>query len=271
MTLVNVEPSSLVVVDDQCAAVERWAEQCQSIPELRDASHKLAAIDEYLSRTSTEGRARVAAAQRRLEVRIGTLLGPADNGGDRKSDQFIREVTELTPNERTTFRKMAEHVEIVEGAIAESTDEQPASRRKVMERVRASKPSRRLPLPATARRAAWELSRAVDRVERITTDDRFDANRDVIVSVFREQLSRTAEVVDRLMVHKMLTTRGSLAGTPSPESKARVALEALLVSEVDDAWFARVTSAVLDLAIYAGGDIDKLKIVCAEVDQGAGR
>lgn len=70
------EPSSLVVVHDQCAAVEAWAEQCDSVPELKDAANKLAAIDEYLLRTATEGRGRVAEANRRLEVRIGVLLGP---------------------------------------------------------------------------------------------------------------------------------------------------------------------------------------------------
>lgn len=42
------EPSSLAAVDDQCASVEAWAEQATSIPELRDANNKLAAIGEYL-------------------------------------------------------------------------------------------------------------------------------------------------------------------------------------------------------------------------------
>lgn len=135
MTLVNVEPSSLVAVDDQCSAVERWADQCQSIPELRDAGNKLAAIDEYLSRTSTEGRARVAAAQRRLEVRIGVLLGPASPNG-KGLGSFANDPSELTKDERHAFRKMAENEDVVEATIAESTDEQPASRRKVTEAIR---------------------------------------------------------------------------------------------------------------------------------------
>jgi uncharacterized protein (DUF2252 family) len=41
------------------------------VAELCDAGNRLAAIDEYLSRTSTEGRSRVAAAMRRLEASVG--------------------------------------------------------------------------------------------------------------------------------------------------------------------------------------------------------
>lgn len=81
MTIVEIyeaEPTSLVAVTDQCMAIETWAAQCDSIPELKDWKNKLAAVDEYLARTSTEGRARVAATMRRLEVRIGELLGPPE-------------------------------------------------------------------------------------------------------------------------------------------------------------------------------------------------
>lgn len=78
--IVATEPTSLVAVEDQCLRVEMWAESATSIPELRDAGNKLAAISEYLELTSTEGRARVAAAQRRIEVRIGQLLGPTEPG-----------------------------------------------------------------------------------------------------------------------------------------------------------------------------------------------
>lgn len=104
------EPSSLVEVDSQCAAIEVWAEQCESVPELRDAGNRLAAIDEYLNRTSTEGRSRVAAAMRRLEARIGSLLGP------RPANQHVPSVaTEcIDKHQRSEFRAMAEHPEVVE-------------------------------------------------------------------------------------------------------------------------------------------------------------
>jgi hypothetical protein len=131
------EPTSLVAVNDQCAAVEAWAEQCQSIPELQDATNRLAAIDEYLSRTSTEGRGRVAAAMRRLEVRIGELFGapmtPSEAGATKGTGRDQELVDSGT---KAIFRRMAENPGVVEDVIAEATDEAPASRRKVTERIR---------------------------------------------------------------------------------------------------------------------------------------
>ena len=164
---VSTEPTSLVAVAFQCASIERWADTCDSIPELRDANNKLAAIDEYLNRTSTEGRARVAEAQRHLEVRIGTLLGPADLGGDRKSDQFTREVTDLSANERSQFRAMADNADVVDAVVAESTDEAPASRRKVMKAIKQR--VRKQPVPLTeeeleAERLEAELEQRVQRL-----------------------------------------------------------------------------------------------------------
>jgi hypothetical protein len=132
--VVTHEPTSLAAVHDQCAAIEAWAEACQSVPELRDASNKLAAIDTYLERTSIEGRARTAAAMRRLEVRIGQLLGPAEKG--RPSNGNVPREEHLPGNRRHDFRQMAEHEDVVEDVIADSTDEDPASRRKVTEAIR---------------------------------------------------------------------------------------------------------------------------------------
>ena len=132
------EPASLVEVDAQCSAVEAWAAACESIPALCDASNKLAAIDEYLARTSTVGRARVAAAMRRLEVRIGELLGPARTGDNQHTNEpsFANDGS-LTRNQRREFRQMAEHPEVVEEVIAQSSDQRPPSRRSVMQRLAA--------------------------------------------------------------------------------------------------------------------------------------
>lgn len=147
MTLMqlNSEPTSLVAVHDQCAQIEEWADQCHEVAELREAANRLAAIDAYLERTSREGRGRVAQTLRRLEVRIGEALGPAEMGGDRRSDQFMHEGTDLTPNQRSEFRRMAENREAVEDEIADSSDEQPASRRRVMDAIkrRVQPPPRR--------------------------------------------------------------------------------------------------------------------------------
>lgn len=144
MSLVIPEPTSLVTVDDTCETVEAWADTCESIPQIRDAANKLAAIDEYLARTSTVGRARVAAAQRHLEVRIGVLLGPAPGQGSRTSH---RDEKSLHAQQASDFRSMAGHPEAVEATIAESTDENPPSRRKVMDKIRkaTARDPRRIP------------------------------------------------------------------------------------------------------------------------------
>lgn len=134
------EPTSLVAVHDQCDALEQWAEECESVPELRDAGNKLAAIDEYLSRTSAEGRARVAAAMRRLETRIGQLDEKRKPG-----PSSCLASNELSKKQRHQFRQMASHPEVVEEVIAESTDGAPASRRKVLDRIRSAKESHPLP------------------------------------------------------------------------------------------------------------------------------
>lgn len=159
--VVTTEPASLVAVHDQCAALEAWAEQCSSVAELRDASNKLAAIDEYLARTTTEGRGRVAAAMRRLEVRIGKLLPPSHRGKVRNRGD------ELNHRQETEFRQMAEDEDTVEDVIAGSDDEKPASRRKVMRAIRGDKPAatntnigdtRTLPRPV-------ELARVLTRLD----------------------------------------------------------------------------------------------------------
>lgn len=58
----------------------------------------------------------------------------------------------LTRNQRYEFRLMAAHPEIVEQVIAESTDEQPASRRKVMAAIRRSMGAERSASMAAASR-----------------------------------------------------------------------------------------------------------------------
>lgn len=206
--VVATEPTSLVAVEDQCLRVEMWAESATSIPELRDAGNKLAAISEYLELTSTEGRARVAAAQRRIEVRIGQLLGPAEHGGDRGNQHTGGKSVasdlpdDLTPNQRSDFRRMASDPDEVEAQIAASTDDAPASRRKVTEAIKNksehTKP-RRSPLPEQADRAGWEFRRAVERLERIYADDRFAANREQVAAVLRGHLTYATEVLPDLL------------------------------------------------------------------------
>lgn len=130
--LATREPSSLVEVHDQCQAVEAWAEECDSIPAIQDVSNRLAAMDEYLLRTSKDGRARVAAAMRRLELRIGDLL-PCEQG--RRTDlepPYHGKEVKLNERQRAEFRRFAANRDIVEATIAGADDKAPPTRRAVI-------------------------------------------------------------------------------------------------------------------------------------------
>lgn len=128
------EPAALDLaqVADLAQAITAWADTIDDVAAIRDTAARWAAITEYVRRKSTQGLAVAEAALRRLEVRVGVLLGPAVNGGDRRSDQFDRDRTDLTPDARREFRTLAEHADVVEQVIAESTDQRPPSRRRCL-------------------------------------------------------------------------------------------------------------------------------------------
>lgn len=127
------QPTSLVEVETRCDQIDAFWPQCETVAHVQEGQAILAAWDEYLARTSKDGRARVAASMRRGEIRIGELLGPAKPGPQPESS-FASEDS-ITANQRHEFRQMAQNPDLVEDAIAESTDEQPASRRKVTKRI----------------------------------------------------------------------------------------------------------------------------------------
>lgn len=136
--VVATEPTSLVAVEDQCARIEAWAETCANVAELRDAMNKCSAISEYLRLTAAEGTARVETAKRRLEVRVGVLLGPAQLGGDR-SEQVDRGQPDINKATVSHFRAMAADPDTVEEVIAASSDTEPPSRRKVMDAIKSKR------------------------------------------------------------------------------------------------------------------------------------
>lgn len=165
------EPISLAHITAQCRSIEVWAEHCDSIPDITDARNKLAAIEQYVAATSKDGRAQIAAAQRRLEIRIGILLGPAKAGNPTGANQHggtssAIEDPPLTKDERSQFRKMADHPEIVDAVVDESDDETPASRRRVLDeinRTRQAPPADPTPDEVHARSvalAAKEIAKA---------------------------------------------------------------------------------------------------------------
>lgn len=133
------QPGSLAEVDSSCGQVEAWAANCDSIPQIQDAKNRLGAIDEYLARTTKEGRARVAAAMRRLEVRIGELLGPPEPGKRTDLQEPVgrdQQVPEMDRKTKHDFRQMAANPDVVEQTIEASDDDNPASRRKVMTNIK---------------------------------------------------------------------------------------------------------------------------------------
>lgn len=94
---------------------------------------------------------------------------------------------------------MAEHPEVVEQVIAESTDDEPASRRKVVNMIPKAGGPRRSSLPDSAKRAGWDFRKSVERLERIYADDRFPANREQVAAQLRGHLSYAIEVCQHLL------------------------------------------------------------------------
>lgn len=156
-------PVTAVQVAEQCRSIEAWASQCDSVDEIREADNRLAAIAEYVKRTSTEGRARVEAARRRLEARIGQLLPPSENKGPATRNRDDG----LSRQQKNDFRKLADHPEIVDAVIDDSDDESPASRRRVLDeinRVKQTPPPPETPAERDARERAEADRRSADRL-----------------------------------------------------------------------------------------------------------
>lgn len=166
--VVATEPTSLVAVEDQCFRIEAWAETCDNVAELRDAMNKCSAISEYLRLTATEGTARVETAKRRLEVRVGVLLGPPVVGGAHQVDRDQPGV-EIDKAVRSQFRAMAADPDTVEEVIAASTDHNPPSRRKVMDAIKSKrKPPDEADVLKRLSRAAVEVR--VDKVKAMAAE-----------------------------------------------------------------------------------------------------
>lgn len=137
-TMVIPEPKDLDLdgVATFARGVRDYAERCDDIAELDDIRARLTAIETYLARRNEKAVRALAATERRLEVRIGVLLGPAKIGGDRRSDQVGRDQPDrLTKDQRHDFRKMAQHMDNVDVANAVKGG---ASRAEVLRRIDAA-------------------------------------------------------------------------------------------------------------------------------------
>lgn len=144
------EPKELspVRLNELCTAAEAWASTTDSIAAIRDTVNKFDAIARYMQLTATDNLAEVEATKRRLEVRIGQLLGPAPTpheSGARKGSLTNEPSGELTPNQRHDFRQMAENPDIVDDIINQSDDHNPPSRRKVTDEIKRRKRAKAQP------------------------------------------------------------------------------------------------------------------------------
>ena len=130
------QPSQLVDVLNLCQSVEAQLPHVDDVAALKDAAAKMRAIDQYVALTSTEGRQAIAATVRRIEIRVGEVIGQAAIGRPSGETLVTTNVSELDARERHDFRQMAAHPDIVEAEIARGTDERPTSRRQVMLAIR---------------------------------------------------------------------------------------------------------------------------------------
>lgn len=136
--------SSLAIPDPSAVDLDRarelasaivvWAEECDDLTALEDARAKVAAIETYLRRRGEAVAAEIATADRRLEVRIGALLGPAPGAGPGRGKTSV--APDLSRHNRHEFRQMAEHQDVPEVADAINNG---ASRREVLGRIKSHK------------------------------------------------------------------------------------------------------------------------------------
>ncbi len=180
------EPSALDVATVGALGAEllTWAESTDDVAAVRDAANRWAAITEYVRRTSREGVAEAEAALRRLEVRVGQL-----NERPGQGSRTSAHAQKLEPSRAREFAEMADHADVVEDVIAESTDADPPSRRKVLTRIRERKQAAET---ATAR--AEDRQWAADLRERAGSDPAEDRRRQQI----RMDVRAAIDAIDHL-------------------------------------------------------------------------
>ncbi len=113
-------------------SVIEWAGSCEDVSELEDARAKVAAIETYLRKRDAQAAAALAAADRKLEARIGDLIGEPVVGSHSSAD----EGGTLTKDQRHQFRQIAQHQDVPEVAAAIDKGE---SRSSVLGKIKAHK------------------------------------------------------------------------------------------------------------------------------------
>lgn len=149
------QPDTLTIAEarEVCASVVEWANQCDDAQTVLRAREAFRVVAEYLriNDAAREGEA----AMRYLEMRIGELAGPAVMGrptnGEGKLPSSV--TNDLHHGRLHEFRQMAAHPEVVEQVIADSTQQSPPSRNKVLNAIRELE---RVATEARAERDAFE-------------------------------------------------------------------------------------------------------------------
>lgn len=137
------------------AGVERWMTGVYETAPLLHAHAQARAIIDYFDRKPVAGARLVHATARRLEMRLGELLGPAKPRGG-----HVRMSDGMTSSERSTYRLFHAHRDVVEQVIAASTDAQPASQRRLRAAIDEATGK---DLEAAARRRRGQLQRVAER------------------------------------------------------------------------------------------------------------
>lgn len=129
-------PEHLTIAEarDVCASVVQWANECDDAETVLRAREAFRVVAEYLriNDAAREGEA----AMRYLEMRIGELAGPAQPSNQYTDTAVPSLVQHAGRNRLHDFRKMAAHPEVVEQVIAESSQQSPPSRNKVLNAIR---------------------------------------------------------------------------------------------------------------------------------------
>lgn len=131
----RLEHLTIIGARDVCASVVQWANDCDDVKTVLEALEVFGVVAEYLriNDAAREGEA----AMRYLEMRIGELAGPAVIGRPSSDGNVPHVEHNLHRTRLHEFRQMAQHPDVVEQVIVESSQESPPSRTKVLNAIKA--------------------------------------------------------------------------------------------------------------------------------------
>lgn len=123
------QPGVALVPQGWCeTTVVPWADAQNEPSDLATATAQLAGL-EAAYKTINADTLEIVKARRYLEVRWGELLGRAERGGDRKSDQVGRDQLDpLSKDQRHEFRRLADSKNAVMDALSSAIDADELSR-----------------------------------------------------------------------------------------------------------------------------------------------